>query len=118
MAPHPETLGHYSTTEVPTGCRWTDGRIIYRKVVDTGAPPGVLGTTNTAHGITNLGVLVDASFVAKNPATGEFVGVPSSPEALGLSFRVDGTNITVVNTTLGSFAAFSSSVCTLVYAKT
>jgi hypothetical protein len=43
----------YSTSEVDTGKKWTDGRAIYRKVLIGNVTLGV-GTNNIAHGIASI----------------------------------------------------------------
>lgn len=52
-----DTSNTYSTTETAVGT-WTDGKTIYRKVITrTTALPS--GSTNIAHGITNLNMITN-----------------------------------------------------------
>lgn len=46
----------YSTSEVDTGIKWTDGKTIYRKVVDVGALPNN-ASKNVASGLTGESII-------------------------------------------------------------
>lgn len=46
-------LDYYWTTETPTKKRWTNGEVIYRKVIDTGAMPNNSVKT-VSHGISGV----------------------------------------------------------------
>ena len=52
----------YSTSEVDTGKKWTDGRAIYRKVL-IGTANLAVGTNNIAHGISGITNLELVNFV-------------------------------------------------------
>lgn len=55
----------YSTTEQKTGGVWTDGKPIYRKVVDFGALPNN-STKSVAHNISNIDNVMSISIIAKS----------------------------------------------------
>lgn len=66
--------GHtYSTDEQEVGT-WIDGSPVYEKVVDLGALPNNT-TKNVAHGISNLGLVISAVFVAKD-TSGQYIQMP------------------------------------------
>lgn len=54
-----EYCDYYDTNERIVG-KWTDGRPVYRKVVPVTLPSGT-GSTRTAHGISNMDILVNYS---------------------------------------------------------
>ena len=58
-------LTDYSATEQNTGCFWTDGKTIYRKVISLGSLPNAT-PGSTAHGISNLSTVVRLSGFATN----------------------------------------------------
>ena len=58
-----EALGSYSTTEVDTGKKWIDNSPIYRKVISIGDVEAATAS-NTDHGITNLGLVIDYKLIA------------------------------------------------------
>ncbi len=58
-------LTDYSTTEQNTGCLWTDGKTIYRKVINLGSLPNAT-PGSVAHGISNLSTVVRLSGFATN----------------------------------------------------
>lgn len=112
----------YSTTEINTGAKWIDGSAIYKKTVNFGALPN--STTKTvAHGIPNLGQLVDIRAIARNTdgtthAINGVYGSASSTEASNLLYEncfisFDG-NITI--STNSDRSAFSAYI-TLYYTK-
>ena len=61
-----QTIMNYSTSEQDTGCKWIDGKPIYKKTIDCGALPNATGK-GVAHGITNLGELVKLEGAATFP---------------------------------------------------
>jgi hypothetical protein len=52
-----DVIPPYSTSETDTGCRWIDGRKIYKKTIDFGALPNATNK-KVPHGISNLGTVV------------------------------------------------------------
>ena len=63
---YPQTISDmdYSTSEQDTGCKWIDGKKIYKKTIDFGSLPNN-STKNVAHGINNLGDVIDIRGTAK-----------------------------------------------------
>ena len=47
----------YSTSEQDTGCKWIDGKKIYRKTIDFGAFPNA-SSKNVNHGVANIARVV------------------------------------------------------------
>ena len=65
---YPQTISDmdYSTSEQDTGCKWIDGKKIYKKTIDCGALPNATGKT-IAHGIANFGTLIKLEGGATSP---------------------------------------------------
>ena len=84
-----EALGTYSLTEVDTGKKWIDGSVIYRKIfiVDD---PTIGELANVAHGISNLGIVIDCHGVAQ-AATG--ISGKNMPYSSTLLLTFNATNI-------------------------
>jgi len=112
------SAGHnYSTTEQTVGT-WIDGSTVYEKVIDLGALPNNT-TKNVAHGIANLGLVVNADFLA-NDTTGQYIQMPftvarSNYVNYQVSVYLTDTNI-VVET--GSDRSTYSGFAILRYTKT
>lgn len=60
---------------VPTGKIWHDGRVIFRKVINTGALPNA-GVSSEPHGITNLDTVVSARGYAHDSGNGYWINIP------------------------------------------
>lgn len=56
---------NYSTTEQNTGCKWIDGKTIYRKVVNLGSLPNAT-PGSVAHGISNISTVIRLTGMATN----------------------------------------------------
>jgi hypothetical protein len=88
-------LTDYSATEQNTGCFWTDGKTIYRKVISLGSLPNAT-PGSTAHGISNLSTVVRLSGFATNGTI--FLPLPLarySNFASQIGLYADTTNIIV-----------------------
>jgi len=85
----------YTTSEVWTGRRWTDGRKIYRKVVDCGNLPNTT-TSTTAHGVTGVSIWFDPRGTASNGTL--TLGIPYSAPTLAqnIACYLNSTNIALV----------------------
>jgi hypothetical protein len=59
----------FSTSEVDTGMTWTDGKKVYKKVIDLGSLPNAVLKT-VAHGVTGLDTII--SLVGHAKTTGTF----------------------------------------------
>jgi hypothetical protein len=91
----------YSTAETWTGGYWTDGKKIYRKVVECGALPD-FARKDIAHGIQNLKDVVRIYGVAYRVSGGAILPLPfatSYPANTitdNISIQIDGTNISIM----------------------
>ena len=56
---YPQTISDmdYSTSEQDTGCKWIDGKKIYKKTIDFGALPNS-SIKNVDHGVANIARVV------------------------------------------------------------
>ena len=56
---YPQTISDmdYSTSEQDTGCKWIDGKKIYKKTIDFGALPNA-SVKNVDHGVANIARVV------------------------------------------------------------
>lgn len=96
---YPQTISdmNYSTSEQDTGCKWIDGKPIYKKTVDIGALPNAT-TKTVAHGITNLGLVIKAEGFASE-SSGVRITFPfASVAAVGdqVAMRFEATNIVII----------------------
>lgn len=91
-------LATYSTTETPVGT-WVDGKIIYRKVLQSNQVTGA--SVTVAHGISNLGAVIKADIFASN-----FNGTTyllDNPTYTLQCKSIDGTNINMnISTAFGA----------------
>lgn len=107
----------YSLTEQNTGTKWIDGKTIYKKTINFGALPDS-SAKSIAHGISNLGWIVDFGGTAK-ATTGLVVTLPfcaTSNIAGQMTLTLDDTDITII--TGNDRTAFTESYITLYYTKT
>ena len=86
----------YSTTEQEVG-EWIDGSTVYEKVIDLGTLPNNT-TKNVAHGISNLGRVIQAELTADNGAN--WISIPytttnSTDLRYQLGFWITDTNIAI-----------------------
>lgn len=106
----------YSTSEVKTNATWIDGKPIYKKTIDFGSLPNN-STKNVAHGISNLGDVIDIRGTAKSSwGTYQLPLVFSGSDVNYITnVSVDATNISMSNSADRSgFTAYM----TLWYTKT
>lgn len=109
----------YFLAERPTGEAWTDKKQIYNKTVVVTLPNA--GTTTTAHGITNIGTVIDYRGRAQ-PATWSGAGssivlpyVDSALKANDIQVDVTATSIRIISG--ANYSTYSGSV-TIWYTKT
>lgn len=113
---YPQTISDmdYSTSEQDTGCKWIDGKKIYKKTIDFGALPNATNKA-VAHGISNLDRIIKVEQSIDNNGTG-FLEI-SSGNANNNTFNLYGTataiSVTVTDNRSGCYAYF-----TLWYTKT
>lgn len=107
---------NYSTTEQNTGATWIDGKPIYKKTIDFGSLPNN-STKNVAHGISNLGDVIDIRGTAKTSwGTYQLPLVFSGQDVNYITnVSVNATNISMSNS--ADRSGFTAYV-TLYYTKT
>ena len=106
----------YSTTEKVVG-EWIDGSPIYQKTVDTGALPDT-DSKDVAHGITNLGFVVDLKGWAIRATDSTMVTLPLvNNAALDNQIQVMVVGSVIRVTTKIDRTAFATSYVTLWYTK-
>ena len=113
---YPQTISDmdYSTSEQDTGCKWIDGKKIYKKTIDFGALPNAT-SKNVAHGISSLGIMVDMRGVAFYT---NGISLPLPFVAISqASISLNTTSTDVVITTANDRST-SSGYVTLWYTKT
>lgn len=113
---YPQTISDmdYSTSEQDTGCKWIDGKKIYKKTVNIGALPNT-SAKNVAHGISALGIVVDMRGIAFY-ANGVGLPLPFVAASNGsVALNTTATDIVVTTTNDRSVA---SGYVTLWYTKT
>lgn len=112
---YPQTISDmdYSTSEQDTGCKWIDGKKIYRKTINIGALPNTT-SKNVAHGISSLGIMVDMRGVAFYT---NGISLPLPFVAISqASISLNATSTDVVITTANDMST-SSGYITLWYTK-
>ena len=115
---YPQTISDmdYSTSEQDTGCKWIDGKKIYKKTIDIGTLPNAT-TKTVAHGISNLGLVIKAEGFSSE-SSGVRVTLPFSSVvsvADQIAMRFEATNIVI---TTGLNRSNFSGYVTLWYTKT
>ena len=109
------TFNTYSTDEVDTGKKWTDGKTIYRKVVDTGALPDT-STKTIAHNIENIDKIVQLYGTTYNASLTAPIPYPSTTVAATIILTCSKTSINI--TTGSNQTALTNSTIILHYTKT
>lgn len=104
----------YSTLEQDTGATWIDGKVIYKKTVDTGALPNIT-TKTVAHNISNLGTVVDFYGVAYNPNTKLRIKTDYPYTEYAVRTSVNDTYINI--STAADQSSFTQSYVTVYYTK-
>ena len=96
---YPQTISDmdYSTSEQDTGCKWIDGKKIYKKTISLGTLPNAT-TKSVAHNISHLNFPVKIEGFAYYPSpTNVFVPLPfvGASMALSISLRIEKSNVVV-----------------------
>lgn len=104
----------YSPDERDTGCRWTDGKKIWRRTINFGMLPNVAWKT-VAHGIANINEVISYDGFAYGPAQQEYAKYISIHNYVTL-VGVGASSIGVYCST--NFNAYSASHITLYYTCT
>ena len=102
----------YSTPEVDTGKKWTNGEKVYRKIVETGALPNNT-TKNVAHGITGITALVKLDGIAYRPSTTTYISMLYGGTTISVLLNM--TNVVLISSTDSS--TYTSSFVMLEYTK-
>ena len=105
----------FSATEMRTGAVWTDGKEIYRKVIDMGALPNA-ATKNTAHGITGLLTVVSLRGMASGSGTTQRP-LPYADATLTVVVELDCDTTNVSTRSTGNQSAFTASFAVIEYTK-
>lgn len=112
------TFADYSLSEINTGIKWIDGKVIYKKTIDFGTlPDNALKTV--PHNISNLGYVLKIEGIAKRSTDGIFMQIGNAPnpdsQSLSVSVHVNDTNIGI---TTGLDRRDTTAYITLYYTKT
>lgn len=119
---YPQTISNmdYSTSEQDTGCKWIDGKPIYKKTVDIGSLPNATIKT-VAHGVTSIGTVIDAKGSALRSTDSVWFLIPNTPNPLVGNVNV-GIGITVSSSSIeistGADRANMTGYVTIWYTKT
>lgn len=114
------TFADYSLSEINTGIKWIDGKVIYKKTIDFGTlPDNALKTV--PHNISNLGYILKIEGIAKRSTDGIFFQIGNAPNPNSQSFSVSihvNADSTGVGITTGMDRRDMAAYVTLYYTKT
>ena len=116
---YPQTISDmdYSTSEQDTGCKWINGKPIYRKTVNFGVLPNASAKSVT-HNITNIDHFVKVEGIAWT-ASKAAVHLPfASPNQLVGAISLLATNTGIDISTGNDRREFANCYITLWYTKT
>lgn len=105
----------YSTNELQTSNLWTDGKPIYRKVINFGGLPNAT-SKSVAHSISNLKRVVKMYGYAYSSQSGFDIPIPYTSNGYLISLRCDDTYVVV--TPMTDQTSFDECYITLEYTKT
>ena len=114
------TFADYSLSEINTGIKWVDGKVIYKKTIDFGTLPNSALKT-VPHNISNLGYILKIEGIAKRATDGIFfqIGNALNPDSQSFSVSIhisaDSANIGI---TTGMDRRDMAAYVTLYYTKT
>ena len=114
------TFADYSLSEINTGIKWIDGKVIYKKTIDFGTLPNNALKT-VPHNISNLGYIVKIEGIAKRSTDGIFFQIGNAPTPNTQSFSVSihvSADSTGVGITTGMDRRDMAAYVTLYYTKT
>ena len=120
---YPQTISDmdYSTSEQDTGCKWIDGKKIYKKTISTGALPQGGAVTTTDISSLSVDTIVDYRGIAWASSLRNFRALPFVGESMNNMIRVDvqgGTTLRILSTTDSDWGNYDNSYVTLWYTKT
>lgn len=107
----------YSTSEHETGIKWTNGKMVYAKTINSLTTMPNATTKMVGHGISNLSSVIAMSGSAHNSTTGEHIPLPyvGSSASNSIAVRVDSTGIYL--TSSSDMSAYNTGSMTLYYLK-
>ncbi len=108
------TGGNYKTTEQKTGFTWVDGRVIYKKTINTGQLPNNT-IKEVAHGVTSIRRIISLGGIAYRSTNNTFAPLPCTAGGPIYLFA-NATNIQI--TTTSDRTEFLESYVTIYYTKT
>lgn len=114
------TFADYSLSEINTGIKWIDGKVIYKKTIDFGALPNNSLKT-VPHNISNLGYILKIEGIAKRSTDGIFFQIGNAPNpdsqsySVSIHVSVDSANVSI---TTGMDRRDMAAYVTLYYTKT
>lgn len=113
IIPVTDLMSDYSTSEVNTGCKWIDGKPIYKKTLV--CPNVPIGEKDYNHGVSNMGLVIKYEGFCKinNNTT---LQVPTIASSSSNSFCVWTTYPTYIK--VFSTLAMDLFYCTIYYTKT
>lgn len=114
------TFADYSLSEINTGIKWIDGKVIYKKTIDFGTLPNNALKT-VSHNISNLGYILKIEGIAKRSTDGIFFQIGNAPNPDSQSFSVSihvSVDATSVGITTGMDRRDMAAYITLYYTKT
>lgn len=107
-------MGNYSTSEVNTGMKWTDGRNIFRKVISCGALPDTNQKIQSS-GLSNVTV-IDIHGIAISAS--DTVPLPHASSAnKNTQLHYSSTINSVIIITTDDYSSYTESYVTLLYVK-
>lgn len=114
------TFADYSLSEINTGIKWIDSKVIYKKTIDFGTLPNNALKT-VPHNISNLGYILKIEGIAKRATDGIFFQIGNAPNPASQSFSVS-VHVSVDNTGVGITTGMDrrdmAAYITLYYTKT
>lgn len=114
------TFADYSLSEINTGIKWVDGKVIYKKTIDFGTLPNN-ALKNVPHNISNLGYILKIEGIAKRSTDGIFFQIGNAPNPASQSFSVS-VHVSVDDTSVGITTGMDrrdmAAYVTLYYTKT
>ncbi len=109
-----DDLKEYSTNEIQTGI-WTNGKPLYRKVIECGALPNN-ANKDVVHNIQNLGITTRCNGMAVRTSDSRALTIPDSTPNTEIGCGVTNTNVYI--TTHNDRSTFNYSFLILEYTKT
>lgn len=111
---------NYSTSEQDTGCKWIDGKPIYKKTINTGTLPqnGAIASVDISS--LSVDIVVDYRGIAYSSAK-NFRILPFVGESMNNMLRADvqgGSTLRIGSTTDSDWGNYDNSYITLWYTKT